>query len=291
MCGIAGFAGLPGSEESRRRCLEGMCEAMVHRGPDGSGFHVGSDVALGMRRLSVIDPRGSQQPLSSEDGSILLVFNGEVYNYRELRADLQSRGHEFRTDGDAESVVHLYEEYGDDCVRLPERNVRIRPVGQHPRKAAVGQGSVGDQAVVPLGVVHGWIRFRAAMSSTPPGFRAGGGPRLSGPLPGPGVCPGPPVDLPWRGEAAARARGHLDPGRRPPGARVLEPRVRGGSRPRRRVGRPGNQTSARSRGGATTGGGRAAGSVPLGGNRLVGGRRSDVPIDGPASEDLLDRVP
>ncbi|NNF28329.1 MAG: asparagine synthase (glutamine-hydrolyzing) [Gemmatimonadetes bacterium] len=117
MCGIAGFVGSPEPEERRRRDVEGMCEAMVHRGPDGSGYHVGSEVTLGMRRLSVIDPRGSQQPLTSEDGSIQLVLNGEIYNYRDLRSRLRSKGHEFRTEGDAESVVHLYEEYGDDCVR------------------------------------------------------------------------------------------------------------------------------------------------------------------------------
>src|SRR5262245_10421381 len=93
-----------------------MCAAMVHRGPDASGFLADADVALGMRRLSIIDLTTGAQPVRNEDGSIWLVFNGEIYNFRELRGELRRRGHTLATSGDTETIVHLYEEYGPRCV-------------------------------------------------------------------------------------------------------------------------------------------------------------------------------
>jgi asparagine synthase (glutamine-hydrolysing) len=94
-----------------------MTEVMVHRGPDDVGLHRSPGVALGMRRLSVIDLAGSKQPSTNEDGSLQLVFNGEIFNFRALRRELKSRGHELRTDGDTETIVHLYEDHGADLVR------------------------------------------------------------------------------------------------------------------------------------------------------------------------------
>ncbi|WP_203779003.1 asparagine synthase (glutamine-hydrolyzing) [Paractinoplanes rishiriensis] len=93
-----------------------MCAAIEHRGPDGAGYHTGPQVALGMRRLAVIDVAGGQQPVRNEDGTVLAVFNGELYNHPELRADLIRRGHRLTTRSDTECLVHLYEEYGDDLV-------------------------------------------------------------------------------------------------------------------------------------------------------------------------------
>jgi asparagine synthase (glutamine-hydrolysing) len=93
-----------------------MCDAIVHRGPDDSGYFVAPEVALGMRRLSIIDVAGGQQPIGNEDGSIQVVFNGEIYNHHELRRALVARGHRFRTKSDTETIVHLYEEMGEDCV-------------------------------------------------------------------------------------------------------------------------------------------------------------------------------
>ena len=86
-----------------------MTDAIVHRGPDERGTHIEPGVALGMRRLSIIDVGGSHQPISNEDGTVLAVFNGEIYNYRELRAGLEQRGHRLGTEGDGETIVHLYE--------------------------------------------------------------------------------------------------------------------------------------------------------------------------------------
>ena len=115
MCGIAGIVSLSdrGVELAE---LQAMCSAMVHRGPNSGGAYVGPGVALGMRRLSVIDLQTGDQPIRNEDGSVWVVLNGEIYNYRELRRDLTSRGHVFSTSGDTETIVHLYEEYGVDCV-------------------------------------------------------------------------------------------------------------------------------------------------------------------------------
>ncbi len=93
-----------------------MCDAIVHRGPDDSGYFVAPEVALGMRRLSIIDVAGGQQPIGNEDGSIQVVFNGEIYNHHDLRRDLVTLGHRFHTKSDTETIVHLYEEMGADCV-------------------------------------------------------------------------------------------------------------------------------------------------------------------------------
>lgn len=114
MCGIVGYVGAQGDEAIVRR----MADRIVHRGPDGDGYFTGDCVALGARRLSIIDLAGSNQPIFNEDGSIVTVFNGEIYNYRDLRALLQQKGHQLRTSGDTETLVHLYEEYGEAAVHL-----------------------------------------------------------------------------------------------------------------------------------------------------------------------------
>jgi asparagine synthase (glutamine-hydrolysing) len=93
-----------------------MCASLVHRGPDDEGSFVGPEIALGMRRLSIIDVEGGHQPIYNEDRSVVVVFNGEIYNYRNLRATLEGRGHTFRTQSDTEVIVHAYEDAGDDCV-------------------------------------------------------------------------------------------------------------------------------------------------------------------------------
>ena len=95
-----------------------MTRALVHRGPDGEGFYVGDDVALGHRRLSIIDLEGGRQPISNETGTLQLVCNGEIYNSPQLRGELISAGHVFKTATDVEVIVHLYEEYGPECVKM-----------------------------------------------------------------------------------------------------------------------------------------------------------------------------
>jgi asparagine synthase (glutamine-hydrolysing) len=111
MCGIAGIAGL-GQREVRMDEVRSMCGALYHRGPDDEGYYCSPDVVLGMRRLSIIDLQTGAQPIGNEDGSVQVVFNGEIYNFGELRKDLESRGHVFSTSTDTEVIVHSYEEYG-----------------------------------------------------------------------------------------------------------------------------------------------------------------------------------
>ncbi|MCC6616225.1 MAG: asparagine synthase (glutamine-hydrolyzing) [Anaerolineae bacterium] len=117
MCGIAGVVDISGHKRVEPRLVRAMCAAIQHRGPDGDGFYDAPNAALGMRRLSIIDVAGSDQPLYNEDKSLALVFNGEIYNYRELRQMLADKGHQLRTDGDGETLLHLYEEYGLDLFR------------------------------------------------------------------------------------------------------------------------------------------------------------------------------
>jgi asparagine synthase (glutamine-hydrolysing) len=116
MCGIAGFANLGSPThtlDADRARVKTMCDVMRHRGPDDDGFHVEPGVALGMRRLSIIDLSTGNQPIYNEDRTIAVVFNGEIYNYRELRRTLEDRGHRFCTSSDTETIVHGYEEWGE----------------------------------------------------------------------------------------------------------------------------------------------------------------------------------
>lgn len=112
MCGIAGIAALNGSPPPTLEQLATVCNTMTHRGPDDLGMHLQDGVALGMRRLSIIDLGGGHQPIFNEDRTVLTVFNGEIYNFQELREKLESCGHTFATHTDTEVIVHAYEEYG-----------------------------------------------------------------------------------------------------------------------------------------------------------------------------------
>lgn len=117
MCGIAGMVAAEDAAADPAALAQALA-AIRHRGPDDDGRWVDGRTAIGMRRLAVIDVQGGHQPVFNEDGSVGVVFNGEIYNYRELLADLRSRGHALRSDSDTESLVHLYEEHGADMCRL-----------------------------------------------------------------------------------------------------------------------------------------------------------------------------
>ncbi len=116
MCGICGLATPNSAKAISSSLLEAMCRTLVHRGPDDQGTHVGRRAALGARRLSIVDVEGGHQPLANEDGTIWAAHNGEVYNFPELRAELISEGHRFATRTDTETVVHSYEEWGEEFV-------------------------------------------------------------------------------------------------------------------------------------------------------------------------------
>ena len=116
MCGICGIVNLNSEEPVDRPVVIRMTNALSHRGPDDDGFFFDRNVGLGHRRLSIIDVAGGQQPIYNEDESAVIIFNGEVYNFADLRRDLLPRGHVFRTRSDTETILHGYEQYGDDCV-------------------------------------------------------------------------------------------------------------------------------------------------------------------------------
>jgi asparagine synthase (glutamine-hydrolysing) len=117
MCGIAGVLKLRDSARASDTALDRMCAVMRHRGPDDQGSYADDRIALGIRRLSIIDLTTGHQPISNEDRSIWIVFNGEIYNHVALRKQLTARGHRFSSQSDTEVIVHLYEEFGHDCIR------------------------------------------------------------------------------------------------------------------------------------------------------------------------------
>jgi asparagine synthase (glutamine-hydrolysing) len=117
MCGIAGKFNTSFDGVVAEQTIRQMCQTIAHRGPDDEGVYVKGGVGLGMRRLSIIDVSGGRQPIHNEDKTIWVVFNGEIYNFPELRTELERTGHRFYTSTDTEVIVHLYEEFGSDCVK------------------------------------------------------------------------------------------------------------------------------------------------------------------------------
>lgn len=116
MCGICGIFNFESHSPADRASLKRATDSMAHRGPDDEGFYVDGALGLGNRRLSIIDLPGGHQPIANEDRTVWITFNGEIYNYRELRPDLESRGHQFQTSTDTETILHLYEEHDLDCL-------------------------------------------------------------------------------------------------------------------------------------------------------------------------------
>src|SRR3989344_5407305 len=111
MCGICGFYGF-----ENKKLLLSMMKSIEHRGPDDSGFYADKNIMLGHRRLSIIDLKTGKQPIFNEDESIVVVYNGEIYNFKELREELEKKGHKFYTNSDTEVIVHAYEEHGKNFV-------------------------------------------------------------------------------------------------------------------------------------------------------------------------------
>ena len=116
MCGITGRFNYDPLQPVDREVLVAMTDAVAHRGPDAAGYYHAPGIGLGHRRLSIIDLSTGDQPLANEDGTVQVIFNGEIYNFADVRAELIARGHRFRTGSDTEIIVHGYEEWGDRCV-------------------------------------------------------------------------------------------------------------------------------------------------------------------------------
>ncbi|HUY33815.1 MAG TPA: asparagine synthase (glutamine-hydrolyzing) [Pirellulales bacterium] len=160
MCGITGAVWTETGQAIDRETLVRMTDALAHRGPDDRGLYTSeattqgdrsggvSGVALGFRRLSIIDVAGGRQPLSNEDGSIWIVFNGEIYNYRTLRRRLEGRGHTFRTAGDTETLVHLYEDEGTDFLRHVEGMFALAIWDGRARRLVLARDRLGEKPLV-----------------------------------------------------------------------------------------------------------------------------------------------
>ncbi|MBA2732477.1 MAG: asparagine synthase (glutamine-hydrolyzing), partial [Acidobacteria bacterium] len=168
MCGIAGFIDgeqRTGAGEESRATLERMCRVIEHRGPDDQGVMVRGHVALGMRRLSIIDLKGGQQPISNEDGSIWVVFNGEIYNYRDLQQELEARGHKFQTNSDTEVIVHAYEEYGTHCLEHLRGMFAFALWDERQQKLFIARDRTGKKPLYYTHTAQGLFVFGSELKS------------------------------------------------------------------------------------------------------------------------------
>src|SRR4051812_38626983 len=147
MCGIVGMVNLDG-RAADASLLGRMNEAIHHRGPDEDGYYLKENVGLAMRRLAIIDLRGGQQPIANEDQTAWIVFNGEIYNFRELKAELEKRGHRFRTDCDTEAIVHAYEEFGADCPKHLRGMFAFAIWDERKRELFVARDRVGKKPLL-----------------------------------------------------------------------------------------------------------------------------------------------
>ena len=116
MCGFVGYVNAENDKETNQKIIKAMADRIIHRGPDQDDYYVDSEVSLGFRRLSIIDLDGGSQPITNEGGSRVIVFNGEIYNYQEIREELIEKGHIFKTKTDTEVILHGFEEYGKDIL-------------------------------------------------------------------------------------------------------------------------------------------------------------------------------
>ena len=203
MCGIAGIYHIKTLEPVREDLLKAMTDALVHRGPDDEGFYCSGPIGLGHRRLSIIDLADGHQPMTNEDRTVWVVFNGEIYNFTDLHGFLKSKGHRFQTRSDTEVIVHLYEEMGESCFgelrgmdwlpnedailffardilprirqRIPE--VKLTVVGRNPSRALLNE--VKKYPEIEL---TGWVNdvrpFIARHSLYVIPLRIGGGTRI-----------------------------------------------------------------------------------------------------------------
>jgi asparagine synthase (glutamine-hydrolysing) len=146
MCGIAGIVSTA-DQRVEAVTIHRMCQAIVHRGPDDEGIFVKAGTGFGMRRLSIIDLAGGHQPVFNEDRSVWIVFNGEIYNFPQLRSELQSRGHRLSTHSDTEVIVHLYEELGNDCVHQLRGMFAFALYDERRRKVLIARDRLGQKPV------------------------------------------------------------------------------------------------------------------------------------------------
>jgi asparagine synthase (glutamine-hydrolysing) len=152
MCGINGIALSRSSHRQfDRGLLEHMCDVIRHRGPDDQGVYIHDEIGLGHRRLSIVDAAGGHQPMTNEDGSLWITYNGEIYNHRDFRPLLEAKGHTYKTRCDTEAILHLYEEYGDACVKYLRGMFAFAIWNENKRELFIARDRLG---VKPLYYVH-----------------------------------------------------------------------------------------------------------------------------------------
>ncbi len=263
---------------------------MVHRGPDSAGVHRAEGVALGIRRLRIIDLETGDQPIYNEDRSVAVVLNGEIYNFRELRRDLERRGHSFATKGDTEVIAHLYEEKGPALVQELNGMFAFALWDARRRRLLLARDRVGKK---PLFYAErrrlAQLRLRASRSDGGRADSERGRPELHRLLPRLRLHTGALVDLARRPQAPARPHPRLGgrPHRRPPllGPRLLAQAHRGPRGARRGAPAPDRVVRA-----AADDRRRSAGSLALRRRRLLDRGRRDGERLVPPGEDLLDRL-
>jgi len=169
VCGICGVVSIDGELPSEvSRAITAMTDRLYHRGPDGGGYFHAPWVALGHRRLAIIDRAGGEQPMANEDRSAWIVFNGEVYNHRELRRDLEARGHQFRTHSDTEAIIHAYDEWGDDCVERLDGMFAFAIADVRRRRVLLARDRLGKKPLFHAtlgGVLHFASEIKAIKAS------------------------------------------------------------------------------------------------------------------------------
>ena len=178
MCGICGQYNYAHLEPVTRDALARMTRKMVHRGPDDEGFYLEGSLGLGFRRLSIIDLAGGHQPMSDQDGSIWLVFNGEIYNFLELRKELQSLGHAFRTNSDTEVIIIGYKQWGIEILNKLNGMFGLALWDVPRRKLTIARDAMGIKPIYFL-AGKGRLLFGSEIRQTSPGKTSGSYPILS----------------------------------------------------------------------------------------------------------------
>ena len=207
MCGIAGRFNFDAAHPVDRARLVAMTDAVAHRGPDAGGYYLDGGIGLGHRRLSIIDLATGDQPIGNEDGSIQVIFNGEIYNFAEVRRELLAHGHRFRTNSDTEVIVHGYEQWGEHCVdrfrgmfAFAVWDARTRAAAARPRPAR------RQAALLRRGARRAGVRLGDQVAARGPAGAARMARRCARRLPDAALHPGARHDLPRHPQAAAGAR-------------------------------------------------------------------------------------
>ena len=218
MCGIVGIFDLSAKRSIPRELVSRLNDRQLHRGPDEVGLHLEPGVGLGHRRLSIIDLSTGQQPLFNEDRSVVIVYNGEIYNYQELIPELTGLGHVFRTKSDTEVVVHAWEEWGEECVKRFRGMFAFALWDRNRETLFLARDRLGVKPLHYAVLPEGWLVFGSELKSlvAHPGFQARSRSACDRGVFRPGLHSRAAHDLRRRPQASAGA--YADDPTRPPGA-------------------------------------------------------------------------